>query len=91
MKKNEDIIESICQIIKYFMRGIKDEFYNKYLQNYLESAIKVYQKSPNSSILYSFETVVTVYYKENYSQKLLFESFDIFNRLSITYMPELSN
>ena len=60
MSTNSDIVEDIIQLIKIYMRGLKDNFI-KFIPEYVNCIINGYKLSPISSYLYAFEIMVTVY------------------------------
>ena len=60
MSTNSDIVEDIIQLIKIYMRGLKDNFI-KFIPEYVNCIINGYKLSPISSYLYAFEILVTVF------------------------------
>ena len=60
MSTNSDIVENIIQLIKVYMRGLKDNFI-KFIPEYVNFIINGYKLSPISSYLYGFEILVTVF------------------------------
>ena len=87
---NEDIIESICQLVKYFMRAIKSDFYENYMKTYLEKMVSGYQVKPISSYLYSFELIVDAYYNYPNCHIMLMQTFEILCKLTFSYLPTFS-
>ena len=57
---NNDLVEEIIQLIKYYMRGLKENFI-PFIEEYLYCLIEGYKISPISSYLYGFEVLITVY------------------------------
>ena len=60
LSTNSDIVENIIQLIKIYMRGLKDNFL-KFIPEYVNLIINGYKLSPISSYLYGFEILVTVF------------------------------
>ena len=56
---SNDVVEITIQIMKYFMRLLKVEFY-PYTNEFLQIIINAYSKLPFSSYLYCFEIVLSV-------------------------------
>jgi hypothetical protein len=88
---NEEIVESICQLVKYSMRAMKNTFYELYMKKFLEKILSGFQLKPVSSYLYSFEVIVDAYYNDSRTQKMLLETFEFFCNLTFTYLPTLSS
>ena len=57
---NNDLVEEIIQLIKFYMRGLKDNF-KLYIPEYLNCLIEGYKLSPISSYLYGYEILITVF------------------------------
>ena len=60
---NNDLVEEIIQLIKYYMRGLNKYFIN-FIPEYLNNLIEGYKLSPISSYLYGFEVLITVFGNE---------------------------
>jgi len=57
---NNDLVEEIIQLIKYYMRGLRENFI-PFIEEYLYCLIEGYKISSISSYLYGFEVLITVY------------------------------
>ena len=57
---NNDLVEEIIQLIKYYMRGLNEKF-KPFVADYLNCLIEGYKISPISSYLYGFEVLITVF------------------------------
>jgi hypothetical protein len=88
---DENMIESICQLVKYFMRGMHNIFYENYMKIYMEKIVSGYQLKPISSYIYSFEVIVDAYHNDIKCQNMLMQTFEIFCKLTFSYLPTLSN
>lgn len=67
---NNEIVESLIQIIKSFMRGMKSDF-KPYLEEFIAIIIQGYKTKAISSYLYGFEILVTVYCNDKSAYQML--------------------
>ena len=87
---NNDLVEEIIQLIKFYMRGFKDNF-KLYIPEYLNCLIEGYKLSPISSYLYGFEILITVF--GNYEEENIKNMINVmFNQLcQITFNNYIRN
>ena len=84
MSTNCNIVESIIQLIKVYMRGLNNNFI-KFIPEYINNVINGYQLYPISSYLYAFEILVTVF-PETKEQEIKLILNNAFNELcNITF------
>ncbi len=57
---NGEIVENIIQLIKIYMRGLKDIFI-KFIPEYVQCIVNGYKSIPISSYLYGFEILIAAY------------------------------
>jgi hypothetical protein len=69
-KSNYDLIEILIQIMKYFMRGMGQDF-KIYLEDYFVILLQGYQGFPISSYIYSLEVIASVFIKDLSVENLL--------------------
>ena len=60
LSTDKDIAENTIQLIKVYMRGLKENFI-KFIPDYVKCLINGYNLSPISSYLYAYEVLVTVF------------------------------
>jgi hypothetical protein len=77
MSTDKDIAENTIQLIKAYMRGLKDDFI-KFIPDYVKCIINGYNLSPISSYLYAYEILVTVFPwpKDDQIKSLLCKTFN---------------
>lgn len=85
---NHNIIESLMQLIKCFMRGIKSDF-KPYLEDYISIIIQGYKAIPISSYLYGFEVLVTVFCNDKPSYQMLNNVF--YELISCTFIKYIKS
>ena len=87
---NNDLVEEIIQLIKFYMRGFKDNF-KSYIPEYLNCLIEGYKLSPISSYLYGFEILITVF--GNYEEENIKNMINVmFNQLcQVTFNSYIRN
>ena len=84
MSTNCNIVESIIQLIKVYMRGLNNNFI-KFIPEYINNMINGYKLYPISSYLYAFEILVTVF-PETKEQEIKLILNNTFNELyNITF------
>ena len=84
MSTNCNIVESIIQLIKMYMRGLNNNFI-KFIPEYINNMINGYKLYPISSYLYAFEILVTVF-PETKEQEIKLILNNTFNELyNITF------
>ena len=90
MSKDIDIVENLVQLIKIYMRGLKENFF-KYIPDYLNIIINGYKLYPISSYLYAFEILVVSFPKRKEKElNLIFNNY--FNNLcQITFNSYIKN
>jgi len=57
---NNNLVETTTQLLKFFMRGMKSEFTENYLSEFLAIVVKCYSIQPFCTYLYYFEIVLSV-------------------------------
>ena len=78
--KKSQIVENLIQLIKIYMRGLKDYFI-KFIPEYVQCIVNGYKLIPISSYLYGFEILITAYPgKQNEELNSILN--DTFNNLS---------
>lgn len=80
---NSDIIENLMQLIKYFMRGMDNNF-QPYLEEYCRCLIKGYEITPISSYIYGFEILMTVFSDNQAARPAIDTIFSMFCELTLS-------
>ena len=90
--KNQEIVENIIQLIKIYMRGLKDYFV-KFIPEYVQCIVNGYKLIPISSYLYGFEILITVYPgKQNEEiNMILNNTFNNLNQVTLGYIKNEFN
>lgn len=67
---NQDLVESMTQVIKHFMRGMNEDF-KKYLEEYMNLILEGYKIVPISSYIYSVEIIASVFANDSSMKEIL--------------------
>lgn len=86
---HEKIIESLCQLMKHFVRGMNVNFI-PYIDQYFSIIINGYRSIPISSYLYSFEIIITSFMNETSITSKIIDTLEILCNQTLTYLPDLS-